>query len=527
MERTSRRDARARVVGVLAEAGAVSRADLARRAALAPSTVSAVVSELHAAGLVVEPAEPVHPPERGAVGRPPVLIALHRRAGVVAGIDFGKRHVRLAISDLSHALLAERHRALDADLPAKEAIALAAALFADALEEAEVARDEVVGVGMGLPGPGAPPVGRARQLHDPPRLGRRARRGRRRRRRSASRSRSRTTPTSARSASGCGAPAAAPPTWPTSRPRPGIGAGFIVAGAPYVGAGGTAGELGHTVVDPGGPICRCGNRGCLETLRRRARDPRLAARRPRRRPHARRTPSPSPSAATRAASARSPTPGTAIGTAVATLCNLFNPHRVVVGGDLGAAGELLLEPLRESLRARRDPLRGGGRHGRPGRTGRSRGGVGRCCACVRKGRRGLHRLTLRYSAMNTSNSQIVASSAVTGGRGEHEAQAVHAGRWGRRPDRPHVHRRGLWQRRALDERRGRTRAPRRPTSKAKVGVILPDTASSKRWETNDRPFLGEAFDAAGVESDIQNAHGDKAKFARSPIRCSTAARTCC
>ena len=46
----------------------------------------------------------------------------------------------------------------------------------------------------------------------------------------------------------------------------GIGAGFIVAGAPYVGAGGTAGELGHTVVDPGGPICRCGNRGCLETF---------------------------------------------------------------------------------------------------------------------------------------------------------------------------------------------------------------------------------------------------------------------
>ena len=53
MERTSRRDARARVVGVLAEAGAVSRADLARRAALAPSTVSAVVSDLQAACLQV------------------------------------------------------------------------------------------------------------------------------------------------------------------------------------------------------------------------------------------------------------------------------------------------------------------------------------------------------------------------------------------------------------------------------------------------------------------------------------------
>ena len=214
MERTSRRDARARVVGVLAEAGAVSRADLARRAALAPSTVSAVVSELHAAGLVVEPAEPVHPPERGTVGRPPVLIALHRRAGVVAGIDFGKRHLRLAISDLSHALLAERHRALDADLPAKEAIALAKPMFADALEEAEVARDEVVGVGMGLPGPVHRPSGElGNSTILPGWAGTRAAEavaealGHR--------SRSRTTPTSARSASGCGARAAAPTTWPT------------------------------------------------------------------------------------------------------------------------------------------------------------------------------------------------------------------------------------------------------------------------------------------------------------------------
>ncbi len=52
-----------------------------------------------------------------------------------------------------------------------------------------------------------------------------------------------------------------------------------------------------------------------------------------------------------------------------------------------------------------------------------------------------------------------------------------------------------------------------PEAKAKVGVILPDAASSARWETADRKFLGEAFEAAGVESDIQNANGDKAKFA--------------
>lgn len=51
-----------------------------------------------------------------------------------------------------------------------------------------------------------------------------------------------------------------------------------------------------------------------------------------------------------------------------------------------------------------------------------------------------------------------------------------------------------------------------PTT-AKVGVILPDAASSARWETADRPFLEQAFQAAGVEYDIQNANGDKAKFA--------------
>jgi len=52
---------------------------------------------------------------------------------------------------------------------------------------------------------------------------------------------------------------------------------------------------------------------------------------------------------------------------------------------------------------------------------------------------------------------------------------------------------------------GATRPP-------KIGVILPDSASSVRWETADRKYLQEAFDAAGVESIIQNAQGDKSQF---------------
>ena len=46
----------------------------------------------------------------------------------------------------------------------------------------------------------------------------------------------------------------------------------------------------------------------------------------------------------------------------------------------------------------------------------------------------------------------------------------------------------------------------------KIGVILPDTKSSARWENNDKPLLEQAFKAAGVEYDIQNAQGDKTQF---------------
>ncbi len=332
---------------MLAEAGAVSRADLARRAELAASTVSAVVSDLQAAGLVVEPAEPTHPPGRGTVGRPPVLIALHRKAGVVAGVDFGKRHLRMAISDLSHQLLAERHRTLDADLPAAEAIALAKALFEDALEEAGVMSEELVGVGMGLPGPVHRPSGElGNSTILPGWVGVRA-----------ADAVSIALGHAVEVENDANLGALGEWMWGAGRgadhmayvkAATGIGAGFIVAGQPYVGAGGTAGEIGHTVIDPGGPICRCGNRGCLETL---AGAPAvLGSLRDVHGEDLTLTEAVSfarlGDAGCRRAIADA---GTAIGTAVATLCNLFTPHRVVVGGDLGAAGDLLLDGMRESI----------------------------------------------------------------------------------------------------------------------------------------------------------------------------------
>src|SRR3954468_14573500 len=49
-------------------------------------------------------------------------------------------------------------------------------------------------------------------------------------------------------------------------------------------------------------------------------------------------------------------------------------------------------------------------------------------------------------------------------------------------------------------------------SVGKIGVILPDSKTSARWETADRKYLKEAFEKAGVKYDIQNAQGDKAQF---------------
>jgi predicted NBD/HSP70 family sugar kinase len=344
----SRVDARARIFSLLARSGPVSRADLARRTLLAPSTVSAVISEMQAAQLVVEPAPGVNLRPAGAIGRPPVLVALHRNAGVAIGLDFGKRHVRVVVSDLAHSVLAERHDEIDADLPAPVAIAHAAGLVDEVLVEAGVDREDVVGVGMGLPGPVHGPTG---ELGDstilPGWVGVRA-----------AEAMSDALRHEVEVENDANLGALSEWMWGAGRGADnmaylkvatGIGAGFIIRGRPYTGVSGTAGEIGHTVVDPSGPICRCGNRGCLETVA--GSSAVLAA--------LRGTLGPDVTVAQAIAGAleghtgcvRAITDaGSAIGSSVATLCNLVNPERIVVGGDLAAAGSVLIGPLREALR---------------------------------------------------------------------------------------------------------------------------------------------------------------------------------
>jgi glucokinase len=137
----------------------------------------------------------------------------------------------------------------------------------------------------------------------------------------------------------------------------GIGGAIILNGELWLGASGFAGEIGHITIDPNGIDCVCGNKGCLETI---ASAPNIV-----RRTHERlfRDGTSSLSrlainkdftAADIAREARHgddfamlmiERTGKTIGTAVATVINLLNVERIVLGGDVMEAGELILEPI--------------------------------------------------------------------------------------------------------------------------------------------------------------------------------------
>ena len=131
----------------------------------------------------------------------------------------------------------------------------------------------------------------------------------------------------------------------------GIGAGLVFQGRLFHGAGGTAGEIGHLTIDEHGPMCRCGNRGCLETfaagdalveLLRSSLGHELTA-------EEIVDQAIEGDVACRRAIADA---GRHLGHAVGAICNLINPSRVVVGGSIGQAGDLLLGEMREAVRRR-------------------------------------------------------------------------------------------------------------------------------------------------------------------------------
>ena len=341
---------RGRVIESLRELGVASRADIARSTGLSAATVSTLVNELLDAGVVIDYVGEDHAKRSGHGGRPPSLLSLDRSVGVAIGIDFGKRHLAVAVSDLSHEVLAEQWRKMREDYDARTGMKAAEKLVDEVLERAGVARDQVLGVGLGLAGPihnSTGTIGSSAILpgwvgvHVAREMGERLQ-----------------LPVHADNDANLGALAEL--HWGAGQGASclvylklatGIGAGLVIDRRLFHGAGGTAGEIGHTTIDEAGPICRCGNRGCLEMI---AAAPAVVE-------LLRATYGEDLTIERVVELAREGDPGcrraiadsgSNTGHAVANLVNLFNPERIVVGGPMGSAGDVLLDPLREAVRRR-------------------------------------------------------------------------------------------------------------------------------------------------------------------------------
>ena len=336
---------RERVLGALRERGRISQADIARITGLSRTTVHTLVAELKDLGVLRE-VEAGVPDFRG--GRPSVLLMLRESSLAVVGIDFGHSHVGVAVADIGHNVLAERRCDLDVSHDARAALDAAARMVDEVLTEARVERKSVIGAGIGIPGP----IDRARgtagsatilpgwigvpigdEMHD--RLG---------------------MPVEIENDANLGALAEL--TWGAGREcsnfvyvkvSTGIGAGLVIDGKVLRGATGTAGEIGHTTLDESGALCYCGNRGCLETVASGPAIIQLVGPLNGEVPTLARIVELAVAGEVRCHRAISDA-GHEIGIAIAGLCNLINPERVIVGGLVSRTGEVLLQPMRESIR---------------------------------------------------------------------------------------------------------------------------------------------------------------------------------
>ncbi|MER7822825.1 MULTISPECIES: ROK family transcriptional regulator [unclassified Streptomyces] len=329
-----------RVVRAVRLAGSLTQAEIARATGLSAATVSNIVRELKDGGTV-------EVTDTSAGGRRARSVSLSGDAGIVIGVDFGHTHLRVAVGNLAHQVLAEESEPLDVDASWTDGFDRAEALVGRLIADIGVGLEKVIGVGLGVPGPidvesgtlgstailpGWAGINPRQELSQ--RLG---------------------VPVYVDNDANLGALGEL--VWGSGRGvkdlayikvASGVGAGLVINGQIYRGPGGTAGEIGHITLDESGPVCRCGNRGCLETF--------TAARYVL--PLLQGTHGPELTMERVVELARDGDPGCRrvitdvgrhIGSGVASLCNLLNPSRVVLGGSLAEAGELVLAPIRESV----------------------------------------------------------------------------------------------------------------------------------------------------------------------------------
>ena len=325
-----------RILGQLRSGVTHTQAELARLTGLAPATVSNLVRGLVSTGLVET--------ESGS-GRRGSSVRLARRAGLVAGVDFGHSHVAVAVGDLTGDILAEERRSLPSTHAYDASLALATELLEGLLAGLDTGPDALLRATVGIPAPMTESVVRSSGIlpgwHGVDVL--------------AAAEKVFGLPVDVENDANLGALAEhrlGVASGATSsvfvKISSGIGAGIVWRDQLFPGASGTAGELGHLTLDEAGPLCRCGGRGCLEAysssstilsllgvhLPDATLDDAIAA-------------GEQGDVAARRAFEDA---GLHLGWGLAGVVNLINPEVVVIGGDMARAGELLLGPARIGLR---------------------------------------------------------------------------------------------------------------------------------------------------------------------------------
>lgn len=329
--------------------GSLTQIELAGVTGLSPATVSNIVKELTTAGVL-------HTSPSTRSGRRALQVTLARNLGLVAGVHFGTRSLRVALADASMRVLADQRMPLAPDHRADAGLRRAALLVAEMVEAVDARPEELLAVGVCIPAPVDRGTGRIATvgmlrgwdgIAVPEVLGEEL-----------------GVPVSVDNDANLGAlaetrfgAAAGHENVAYLRVSHGVGGGLILGGRLVHGRAGGAGEIGHVTVDENGPICRCGNRGCLETFvggpallgmlaashgHLTLRD--VIARAQDGDPGCRRVLSDT---------------GQHLGVAAANLCNLVDPELVVVGGQLAQAGEILLGPLRTVVEQRTMPSTAG------------------------------------------------------------------------------------------------------------------------------------------------------------------------
>lgn len=330
------------LIELVRESRPISRADLARQSGLSAATVSNIVGKLIERGILVEVATA---PANG--GRPPVLLDIDATGGYVIGIKLRGDGLTTVVCDLDAQVVASLEQPLSLVGDPDVAIAAIAAETERALKLAGVPRTKLLGVGIGLSGVIDSVAGVCRfshllqwrdvQLAEPLRA-------------------KLEMPVwvdhdmnALAVAEKWSGDALAHRNFVTLSVGRGIGLGIVIERAPYRGATGSAGELGHMIVEPDGPQCECGRAGCLEALVgedaiRRQVSARLG-REITRAELIELTNAGDPTALELVASA-----GRTLGTAVANMITLLNPELMIVSGEGTELGGTYLDPVITAVR---------------------------------------------------------------------------------------------------------------------------------------------------------------------------------